>query len=145
MENRRRFVGVHDSSGSLREWERRLFEAERRQSRGRNTRLHLSRPPTPCGLAVLEHLISRLLDTLKNDQSHLGHLLIWVMSFTFAVLEIKTNNLNFLIHFKTTMSLHVTSYENNYILQNNKNYMSFIVLIFTNLWYLAYWQTTGFL
>ena len=29
MENRRRFVGVRDSSGSLREWERRLFESRR--------------------------------------------------------------------------------------------------------------------
>ena len=106
MENRRRFVGVHDSSGSLREWERRLFEAERRQSRGRNTRLHLSRPPTPCGLSVLEHLISRLLDTLKSDQSHLGHLLIWVMSFTFAVLEIKTNNLKFSLSSRQVNSSH---------------------------------------
>ena len=92
MENRRRFVGVRDSSGSLREWERRLFEAERRQSTGRNTHLHLSRLPTSCGLAVLKHLNSGLLDTLKNDESHQGHLLIWVMSFMFTVLEIKTNN-----------------------------------------------------
>lgn len=52
----------------------------------------LSRLPTSCGLAVLRRLNSGFPDTLKNDESHQGHLLVWVMSFMFTVLEVKTNN-----------------------------------------------------